>query len=128
VGAAAREDAVVVLHRAGEGPLAVAKELRLDERLGVLAQVDGHKGLGEAHREALPVLVPGDVARAPDGDGGRPLAGAGLPQEDGGEVLHAIPQELVVAAQIAGEDVVPEGLAQALHRRALPRSPSAMKK
>ena len=118
--AAALEHALVVVDRAGERALAVAEELRLDQRLGKLRQVDGEEGVGEAGGEAPLGRQVGDERRAADGRRRLALAGAGLAEQQGGEVLHPVPQRRLVAAHVVREDVVPERLAQAAHRLAAP--------
>ncbi len=52
VRAAALEYALMVVDRAGECALAVAEELRLDQRLGELREIQGDEALGEVGREA----------------------------------------------------------------------------
>jgi hypothetical protein len=109
---AAREDALVVVDRAREGALAVAEELRFDQRLGVLREVDGDEGLGEVGGEAPARAVEGDEGRAADGRCDRALAGAGLAEHQGGEILHAVPQRRVEPAHVVREDVAPERLVE----------------
>ena len=114
---AAGESAAVVVDGAGEGPLLVAEELRFNETLRVLGEVEADEVAGETLAEAPLARVIGDEAGAADGGGRRSLAGAGLAEEEGGEVLHAVPEEGFVAADVTGEDVVPEVQAQRLHDR-----------
>ena len=51
VGAAALEHARMVVNRARESALAVAEELRLDQRLGILRQIDRDEALREVGGE-----------------------------------------------------------------------------
>src|SRR5205823_9173957 len=89
---AALEDALVVLDRAGEGALAVAEELRLDQRLRELRQVDRDEALGEVGREPALLHDVRDELRAPDRGRGGPLSGPGFAEEKCREILHAIPE------------------------------------
>ena len=118
--AAALEHAGVVVDGAGERALAVAEQLRLDQVLRELRQVDGEEGLGEAGGEAPLRREVRDERRAPDRRRRLPLAGAGLAQQQRGEILHPVPQRRLEAAHVVREDVVPQRLAQAAHRFAAP--------
>src|SRR4029079_14806105 len=66
VRAAALEDALVMVDRAGERALAMSEQLRLDQRLGELRQVDRDEAVGVARREAALVEGIGNERRAPD--------------------------------------------------------------
>ena len=116
---AALEHALVVVDRAGEGPLAMAEKLRLDQRLRKLRQVDGDEALGEVGGEAPLVREVGNEDRPADGRRRRALAGAGLAEEQGGEVFHPVPERRLVAAHVVREHVVPQRLPEPLHRFAL---------
>src|SRR5690606_37295446 len=115
VGAAAREHAGVRVDGAGEGALLVAEELRLDEGLGELAEVDGDEELGEAGGEGALGLVEGDVAGAAESGGRLAFAASGLAAEDEREVFEAVPEQALVAREVVREDVVPQRFAQAAH-------------
>src|SRR5690606_32589643 len=118
VRAAAGEDAGVRVDGAGERALLVAEELRLDQRLRELAEIDGDEELGKARDERALRLVEGDEPRAPDGRRRLAFAAAGLAPEDEREVLETIPEEPLEARHVVSEAVVPERFAQAAHRRA----------
>ena len=113
---AALEYALVVVDRAGERALAVAEELRLDQRLRELRQVDRDEALGEVGREPALLHDVRDELRAPDRGRGGPLSGPGFAEEKCREILHAIPERGLVAAHVVRDDVVPQRLAQAPHR------------
>ena len=114
--AAALENALVMIDRAGECAFAVAEELRLDQRFGKLRQVDRDEGVGEIGGEsALPGNVR-DELRAADRRRGGTLAGPGLAEQQGGEILHPVPQADFVSPHVVREDVVPQRLAQPAHR------------
>jgi len=112
---AALEHALVVVDRAGERALAMAEELRLDQRLGELREVDRDEGLGEIGGEAA---LLGDIRnerRAPDRARHHALACAGLSEDERREILHAVPQRRLEAAHVVREDVVPERLTEPAH-------------
>src|SRR5207244_1287088 len=90
---------------------------RFDERLRELRQVDREERLGEALGERLALRIERDEAAAPDRRRARPLAGAGLTDEERREILHPPPQRTGVEPRIVGEDVVPQALAKPPHRR-----------
>ena len=116
VRAAALEHALVMVDGAREGSLAVAEQLGLDQRLGKLRQVDRDEGVGEVGGEAA---FPGSVRdelRAADRRRGGTLAGAGLAQQQGGEILHPVPEPRFVSPHVMREDVVPQRLSQTAHR------------
>src|SRR6185295_7950101 len=117
------EDAGVVLDRPGESTLAMAEELRLDEALGKLRQVDRDERAREAGGEAAGPAVEGDEARAPDGGRGRALAGPGLAQQQRGEILHPVPERAVVGAHVVSDHRVPQRAPQRLQPRAITAQP-----
>ena len=111
VGAAALEDALMVVDGAGEGTLAVAEQLGFDQRLGKLRQVDRDEAVGEVGDEAPLGRRVGNERGPPDRGRCRSLAGAGLAEDQRGEILHPAQQRGVVAAHVVGEHVVPQRLA-----------------
>ena len=108
------------LDGAGEGPFPVAEQLRFDERLRVLGEVQGDETAGEALGEGVGFFAVGDEGRTADGGRGRPFPRAGLPEQEGGEILHPVPELLFIHPDVVGEDVVPEVAPQPLHRLAPP--------
>jgi hypothetical protein len=67
---AALEHALMVVDRAGEGAFAVAEELRLDQGLGELRQVDGNEALDKVGGESSLARSVRDERGAADGLGG----------------------------------------------------------
>ncbi len=135
--AAAGEDARVPVRGSGERTLLVAEELGLEERLRELGEIDAEKGADERLGEDAALLVVRDPAGLTDRRRGDPLPGPGLAEEEGGEVLHPAPERARVEPRVVSEDVRPEALAQAAHRRRgagerlvdeIERSPELVKK
>src|SRR5262249_53669391 len=81
VRAAELEHSLVVVDRAGEGALAMAEELRLDQGLGELRQIQRDEGLREVGGETALAGRERNERRAPDRGGRVALAGAGLAQQ-----------------------------------------------
>src|SRR6185312_17129367 len=84
-------------------------------------KVGGDEGLGEVLGEAALGGKVRDETAAADRRGRLPLAGSGLAEQEGGEILHPVPQRGVIAAHVVSEHVVPERLAQLAHRFTLAR-------
>ena len=76
------------------------------------------KGPREALFEGVFLLAEGDAPGAADGGGGSSFTRSCLAEEERGEILHAVPEMPFVESDIAGEDIVPEGEAELLHRLA----------
>ena len=85
----------------------MAEKFGFDQRFGKLRQVQGNERARKAFHESAPFGIKGDETRTSDGGRGRPLAAAGLSQNQGGKVFHAVPQVAVIQGQIVGENVVP---------------------
>src|SRR2546421_947049 len=107
-----------MLDGTGERALAMSEELRLDQRLGELRKIDRNEALGEIGCEAALVGQVRNELRASDRRRSGTFAGAGLAEEQGREVLHPVPERRVVSAHVVREHVVPQRLAQPLHRLA----------
>jgi hypothetical protein len=96
----------------------VAEELRLDERLGELREIQRHESAGEALAERAAPLLKRDERGAPNRRSSSAFAGARFPEQQCGEILHAIPERSLIGADIVREDILPQPPAKALHRRA----------
>ncbi len=109
------QDTLVFGDGTGEGAFGVAEEFRFQQGLGILGEVDRQEQGGEAGGELVFGRIEGDKAAASDGGGGGSFAGTGGAFEEGGKVLHAIPEVAFVIADVVGEDVVPQVHPQFLH-------------
>ena len=115
VGAAALQPARSIFHGPGEGPPAVAEQLRLDEGGGHGREVQGVKRAAGIVLEGA--ALKGDIARQADGLSHQLLAGARGAEDQGGEVGHALEQDPLIPAHIVGEDRLPDRRPELHHRR-----------
>ena len=106
------EEALLVALRAGEGALHVAEELRLEERLGEGAAVQGHEGMALARAAGV------------EGAGHQLLAGAALAGDEhrGGAVGHRVdhPRHLAHGRGVAHQPLARDALALAQGALQLP--------
>ena len=120
---AAREDSFVRLDRPGERPFAVPEQFGLDERFGVLREVQRDETARETLRETVLLVIVRNKTGAPDGGGGGAFSRAGLAEQQGGKLLHPVPEVAIVPADIMGENVVPQMAARFPHTGALAAQP-----
>jgi hypothetical protein len=98
----------------------VPEELRLDQRGRERRQVEGVEALGVLLREGAGLLVEGHVARQRDRARDELLAGAGLPDHQGGDVGHALVERAPIAGWIMGEHRLPHAGPQLRRRHRAP--------
>ena len=92
----------------------MAEQLRLHQGGREGGDIDGEEPAVVGERETL--IVEGHVAGLRDGARDQFLAGAGWAGDERGELAHARVERAAVAADIVGEDGLPDGGAQARGR------------
>ena len=112
---AAGEGALRSADGAGEGPLLVPEEGALQQGAGDFGEVQGDEGPLVALGERARLGIPGDEAGPAEGRRGDALSSPGLAEQDQREVLHAVPEVLLVAAHVLGEELVPERFPEGAH-------------
>ncbi len=115
----AGENSLMMLDCAGKSALFMSEQLRLDQGLRELRQVDGDKITGKALGEATTLFIKRNVTGTTDCCCGRAFTGPGLTEQQGGKIFHPVPQTLFVTTDIVGKDIVPQGTAQPAHGTAL---------
>ena len=108
MGGAAIQPAAPVAHGAGERPPHVAEQLGLDERGRQRGQVDRSPDALGRLGEGLGARVEPDVARQRDGPCDQLLAAARRAGDQGGDVAHPVEERPLPAAQVVGEDRLPD--------------------
>ena len=106
------EPADAILHGAGEGALAVAEQLRLDERGRQRGHVQRVERPVEGCRELLPLGVERDVAGQADRARDELLAGPRRSRDKGRDVVHPVVERAPVPPHVVGEDRLPDRGAQ----------------
>ena len=91
-----------MLGGAGEGALLVAEQLGLDQGRGQGGEIEREEALAEVLGEALLVRIERDEPRVADGAGHELLAGAGGPDDEGGDVVHALVERADSSAACRG--------------------------
>src|SRR5262245_54733662 len=89
----------------------------------MLRKVERDEAARKTFREAAFSLVERDEAAASNSSSSRPLARAGVAQQQGRKILHAVPKVAIVPAHVVSKHIGPKMSPQCLHRVALADQP-----
>ncbi len=97
----------MIRDRPGKCPARMPEQLAFQQGRGVLAEVGGNKQVRKAILKGIGRRIKWNPAAFADGRRGRPFARAGRAFNQGGKILHFVPEILFIPADILREDIIP---------------------
>ncbi len=105
----------MVFHSSSKSPFFMAKKLRFQQRFGKLGDINGDECPGKTFLKTAFFFIKGNKTAPADCHGCRALAGTGLAEDQGGKILHTVPQYLIIQLNIVGKNIIPQIPLQLFH-------------